>query len=651
MSGRFARLVGVLMLCGMLLASPALVRADDVARHAVVGNDVFLEGEYLSVGISGAGSFGTSTSAPAGFHPTPYYDGRIGLSVDQDGFDTGNPPRTGDFFLPGTPEERFNVGYIVGGTTTVYTNAERMGKEGIVHQSVSDLSTGDVLQAQWVGLTPDGALNVTQVIRFRADQRFFRNTVTLQNVGAVPLQSVRYMRNVDPDQDKDISDTYFTTNEVTLQQPADGKALVRASGVVTGDSLFYYSADSRARVSTFGFSNTNPFDPEAYDQAGVYDDTTWVGPYGSVTEDQAISICADLGTLQPGATGTFVYYTSLDANFTDALEDIEKEVQKDGIAPVISLPEYGLDSRTIARTLPVIPVGAASCDLVADVTDNASGSIVRVAVDGQVVATKRQNGRSTYRVALHDGANTVEISAADDAGNNSVLRFIIDADQTAPALLLDSLPSSVTSSSLTVSGRVTDRSGVRSVLINGHEVPLFSDGLFSESITLARGSNEVVVEASDAYGNTVRREVSVVSSGGSAGTTRRPLLVVLTIGQRTMQVNGMSVAMDAAPLIRNGRTLLPVRVLVEQLGGTVSWDAKARTATVKLGDRAVVLTVGQNTASVNGRSMPIDASNPKVVPEIINGRTFLPLRFVGENLGLDLAWDAASQTISFTYWP
>ena len=651
MSEKFVKLVGVLVLCCMLLAAPGLVRADGVARHAVVGNDVFLEGQYLSVGISGAGSFGTDNPAPAGFHPTPYYHGSIGLSVDQDGFDAGNPPRTGDFFLPGTPEERFNVGYRVGGTTAVYTNAEQMWDSEIVCESVSDLSSGDVLQAQWVGSTPDSALRVTQVIRFRADQRFFRNTVTLKNVGSVPLQSVRYMRNVDPDQDRDVSYTYTTTNEITLQQPADGKALVRASGVVTGDSVFYYSADSRARVSTFGFSNTDPFEPEAYDQAGVYDYDTWVGPYGSVTEDQAISICADLGTLQPGQEQTFVYYTSLDANFTDALEEIDKEAPKDGVAPVISLPEYGLDSRTIAQTLPVIPAGTASFSLVTDVTDNASGSNVRVAVDGQVVDTNRQNGRSTYRVTLHDGANTVEMSATDDAGNRSVLRFVIDADQTAPVLLLDSLPSNTTSSSLTVSGRVTDRSGVRSVLINGHAVVLFSNGSFSESVPLTQGGNEVVVETSDAYGNAARQEVSVVRSGGSTGPTQRSLLVVLTVGQKAMQVNGMPVAMDAAPMIRNARTLLPIRALIEQLGGSVTWNAATKTATVKLGDHTVVLTVGKNVALVNGRSVHIDAGNPKVVPEIISGRTYLPLRFVAENLGLDLAWDAASQTISFTYWP
>ena len=650
MSGKVARLAGVLVLCSMLLICPTFVRADSVGRHAVVGNDVFLEGQYLSVGISDAGSFGTESPAPAGFHPTPYYGGCIGLSVDQDGFDTGSAPRTGDFFLPGTPEERFNVGYIAPGVEEVgwrsFTNARWMGDEDVIRQSVSDLSVGNLLRAQWVGVTPDGLLNVTQVIQFRADQRFFRNTVTLRNVGSVPLQSVRYMRNVDPDQDEDISHTFTTTNVITLQQPKDGKALVRASGIVTGDSLFYYSADPRARVSTFGFDNIDPFAPEAYDKAGVYNGDDWVAAYGSVTEDQAISICADLGTLQPGQEQTFVYYTSLDAEFTDALEQIEEEVPKDGVPPVISLPDYGLDREMLYQTPRVLSIGGrTSCNLVTDVTDDVSGSDVSITLDGRVVAVNRQNGRDAYQLSLHDGANAVEISATDDAGNWSTLQFIIDADQTPPVVQLDATPPSTRSSSLTVSGLVTDRSGVRSVSVNGHAVVLFSDGSFSESVALSEGANVVTVEASDVYGNTARQELSVLRSSASA-VANHSLLVVLAIGQRSMQVNGMPVALDAAPFIKDGRTLLPIRALIETLGGTVQWNAQTKTATVALGSRTMVLTVGSTKALVNGSPVTLD-----VAPMIVKGRTFLPLRAVAENLGLDLAWDAASQTISFTYWP
>ena len=55
--------------------------------------------------------------------------------------------------------------------------------------------------------------------------------------------------------------------------------------------------------------------------------TAYISAKGSVTADQAISICADLGTIQPGGQQTFVYYTSLDADFEDALDQIENQAE------------------------------------------------------------------------------------------------------------------------------------------------------------------------------------------------------------------------------------------------------------------------------------------------------------------------------------
>ena len=96
----------------------------------------------------------------------------------------------------------------------------------------------------------------------------------------------------------------------------------------------------------------------------------------------------------------------------------------------------------------------------------------------------------------------------------------------------------------------------------------------------------------------------------------------------------MTRKMDAAPFIKDGRTLLPIRALIEALGGSVQWNASTRTATVMLGSRTVALTIGSTTALVNGTPITLD-----VAPMIVGGRTFLPLRAVAENLGLDLAWE------------
>jgi hypothetical protein len=72
---------------------------------------------------------------------------------------------------------------------------------------------------------------------------------------------------------------------------------------------------------------------------------------------------------------------------------------------------------------------------------------------------------------------------------------------------------------------------------------------------------------------------------------------------------------------------------------------------VTLGKKTIALWIGKSLASVNGVSMPIDATDASVVPEIINSRTMLPLRFVTENLGATVVWDQNTQTITITYTP
>ena len=126
-------------------------------------------------------------------------------------------------------------------------------------------------------------------------------------------------------------------------------------------------------------------------------------------------------------------------------------------------------------------------------------------------------------------------------------------------------------------------------------------------------------------------------------------ILVLRVGSPAMKVGSSSVVLDAPPVIVEGRTLVPIRVVVESLGGTVAWDAVSQTVTVLLGGTRLKLVIGKSSALVNGKSTLIDNTNPKVVPRILNSRTMLPLRFVAESLGADVQWEASTQTITITY--
>lgn len=90
------------------------------------------------------------------------------------------------------------------------------------------------------------------------------------------------------------------------------------------------------------------------------------------------------------------------------------------------------------------------------------------------------------------------------------------------------------------------------------------------------------------------------------------------------------------PYIEDSRTLVPLRLIGESLGYSVDWNEAQRLVSVsgKLGDKNynIKLTIGQNIAVVNGENKQIDES-PSVVAKIRNDRTFVPLRFISENMG------------------
>lgn len=122
--------------------------------------------------------------------------------------------------------------------------------------------------------------------------------------------------------------------------------------------------------------------------------------------------------------------------------------------------------------------------------------------------------------------------------------------------------------------------------------------------------------------------------------------IVMTIDSPTMQVNGEDVSIDengTAPVIVDDRTMVPIRAVAEELGGEVSWDAAARTVTVTKDSDVISLTIDSNLAEVNSQSVELDTP-----PIIVNKRTLLPLRFVSENLGAEVVWNAENRQITIT---
>lgn len=110
-----------------------------------------------------------------------------------------------------------------------------------------------------------------------------------------------------------------------------------------------------------------------------------------------------------------------------------------------------------------------------------------------------------------------------------------------------------------------------------------------------------------------------------------------------MILNGVELTCDQPLVIDSGRTLVPLRAIFEGLGASVAWDGATRTVTSTLDDTTVVMTVDSAVMYKNDQVLTLD-----VPAKIVNGRTMVPVRAVGEAFGADVRWDGATRTVYVT---
>ncbi|KNY27651.1 stalk domain-containing protein [Pseudobacteroides cellulosolvens] len=117
--------------------------------------------------------------------------------------------------------------------------------------------------------------------------------------------------------------------------------------------------------------------------------------------------------------------------------------------------------------------------------------------------------------------------------------------------------------------------------------------------------------------------------------------VKLTVDKPVIENGGSIANIDAAPKIIGGRTLLPIRAVVEAFDGKIDWNATDKKITISIGSSKIQMWINKKNVIVNNGSKTID-----VPPQIIEGRTFVPVRFVSENAGLKVDWEASTKTIT-----
>lgn len=123
-------------------------------------------------------------------------------------------------------------------------------------------------------------------------------------------------------------------------------------------------------------------------------------------------------------------------------------------------------------------------------------------------------------------------------------------------------------------------------------------------------------------------------------------------GQIGVMVNGTYIQFpDAAPEMTDGRTMVPVRALVEALGGEVDYEYANQKDSVRLfiDKYTIQFTIGSTTALRHTRGTDTGEADKTIemdcAPYVKGGRTYVPIRFISEALGYEVGWDAAYQTV------
>lgn len=293
--------------------------------------NVYLQGKYLEAGINWNGAFGSSSTAPAGYHPksgNSSYMANCGGSCymsymniafvadpDEDGWTFGSPyPYIGDYCLPGLPEEGWSImadnmqanawnGYACGTSPSICDSR--------ITGSLSYTSSGTSRVGTWDGSFD--SLKIRQVVTLDINKLYLKVEVFLTNTGSVARKNIYYLRTIDGDNTEAEGGQYATINKIETALPnALGRTVVSALGLdasnapVNSAYLALGSNDCRAKC----FKLIGSLYPDAstldsiYGKYGGKGDTINYSYRGTDTADEGIGMVFKVGDLDPGAVTT-----------------------------------------------------------------------------------------------------------------------------------------------------------------------------------------------------------------------------------------------------------------------------------------------------------------------------------------------------------
>lgn len=257
--------------------------------------------------------------------------------------------------------------------------------------------------------------------------------------------------------------------------------------------------------------------------------------------------------------------------------------------------------------------------------------------DDASVTPDDESGLSVKNVKTTDGEIrfTIDEESDDEPATVTVSDLTLYMDRSLPAGAYD-----LNAYALTMLG--VD-SAEEAESFDGSDYDADDKGYLPETLLAEAGTDVFVGDESDDIDYTVKTGfVNIVTAGSD--TTGFTTKLTVPIGENYLIAGETQVTLDAPAYINaEGYTMLPVRAISTSLGidnNNVLWDQATRTVTILYGDRIISMTAGASVMYVNGSSIPTSSS-----VEIVNDRTFLPMRDLATALGVtDLTWDTDPTT-------
>lgn len=261
----------------------------------------------------------------------------------------------------------------------------------------------------------------------------------------------------------------------------------------------------------------------------------------------------------------------------------------------------------------------------------------------EVILELKDNLNFEVELNVYEGM-PIAIYARDLAGNASTLLLTAHIDSIPPVItFLNSVAKlqglninsvETTESTYTVQVKLDEKG---KVFIDSNEM-YFDGDAYSYTANLIEGDNQFIIKAVDSAGNETVETLVVKKVNEKK--------IVLQIGSNLASVGSETIELEAAPFIEKGFTLVPLRFISEAFGALVDWNDALKVITINYRTLTIQLQVDSNVVLVGTEFKKLD-----VPPKIVNGRTFVPIRFISETFGAEVLWDSTTKTITITYKP